>query len=187
MFYVFNLKIIKKIGNILLFFAVLIIVSRFIVIPKLFPTTYSEYVEKYSKEYNLETSLVYSVIRTESHFLPDAVSPKNAMGLMQITEQTGRWGAEEIGIKNFTIERLFEPQINIQIGCWYLNKLTIQFQEPVETALAAYNAGSGNVSKWLKDERYSDDSVSLKDIPYGETKKYVKKILITKKIYEAIY
>ncbi len=187
MFYAINLKGIKKLANIFLFFAVLVVILRFIVIPNLFPTDYSEYVEKYSTEYNLETSLVYSVIRTESHFDCNAVSYRNAIGLMQITEQTALWAAEEIGIENFTVERLFEPETNIRIGCWYLNKLTVQFKNEVETMLAAYNAGSGNVSEWLRDENYSNDKVLLKEIPYGETKRYVKKVIISKKIYETIY
>ncbi len=81
---------------------------------------------------------------------------------------------------------LFEPNINIQIGCWYLNKLTNQFGT-TQTALAAYNAGSGNVSKWLQDSHYSDDGKTLIDIPYGETKRYVKKVMFVQKIYQWLY
>ena len=66
---------------------------------------------------------------------------------MQITDKTGQWAAKELGIKDYSDEKLYDPEINIQIGCWYINKLLNQFED-VETSLAAYNAGSGNVSKW---------------------------------------
>ena len=78
------------------------------------------------------------------------------------------------------------PEINILIGCWYLNKLINQYDN-VETALAAYNAGSGNVSRWLADDEYSSDGIRLDYIPYKKTRNYVKKVQQAKKIYEYLY
>ena len=106
---------------------------------------------------------------------------------MQITDGTGKWAAKSLKIEDYKQDSLFEPKKNIEIGCWYLNKLINQFEEPVETALAAYNAGSGNVARWLKDSEYSDDGRTLKKIPYPETEKYVKKVLMIKKIYQMLY
>lgn len=177
----------KKTANVILFFAVIIIVSRFLVLPQIFPQKYQTLVEQYAQQYEVDTSLVYAVMYVESKFDATAVSPKAAKGLMQISDGTGEWAAKEIGLENFTAASLFQPEINIQIGCWYLNKLTVQFAEPLETALAAYNAGSGNVSKWLSDSSYSDDGSRLKKIPYGETDRYVKKVLLIQKIYEFLY
>ena len=111
---------------------------------------------------------------------------KDAKGLMQIGEITGEWAAELLDMEQYQKQMLFEPNINIQIGCWYLNKLTNQFGT-TQTALAAYNAGSGNVSKWLQDSHYSDDGKTLIDIPYGETKRYVKKVMFVQKIYQWLY
>ena len=87
----------------------------------IYPKKYSVYVEKYSKEYNLEENLVYSVIKVESKFKKDAISRKGAKGLMQISDITKNWAIEELDLKE-NID-IFDPEINIKIGCWYLNKL----------------------------------------------------------------
>lgn len=188
MFYAFNIKNIKKVANIILVIAMFVIFCRFIVLPNiLFPQKYLEYVDKFSEKYNIEPSLVYAVMLTESHFVSDALSSKGAKGLMQISDITGQWAAQEIGIMGYTNDSLYNPEVNIEIGCWYLNKLIIQFDEPLETALAAYNAGSGNVSKWLKNSDYSEDGKTLKQIPFKETRNYIKKVLTAKKIYEMLY
>jgi soluble lytic murein transglycosylase len=182
----YAVKLLKKLSVFLGFTILILLVARFLLLPHIFPKRYQAYVEQYAEKYLLESSFVYAVIFTESHFRPDAVSPKNAKGLMQITDKTGQWGAEAIG-RSYSDKVLFDPEANIEIGCWYMNKLMVQFHDKEETVLAAYNAGSGNVSKWLADEKYSDDGLSLKEIPFGETKRYVKKVLITKKIYEVLY
>ena len=177
--------------KLLVFFVLLIIFSAFvfksIILKKmLYPQSYKNYVETYSKEYNIDKNLVYSVIKCESNFESSAVSHMNAKGLMQISDMTGIWASEELGIKNFDTDSLFVPEINILIGCWYLNKLINQYGN-VETALAAYNAGSGNVSRWLANEEYSSDGIRLDYIPYKETRNYVKKVQQAKKIYEYLY
>ena len=82
----------------------------------LYPKKYSEYVEKYSKEFNLDENIVYSVIKAESKFNSSAVSKKEAKGLMQILDITRDWGAEELNLKNVDI---FDPETNIRLGCWY--------------------------------------------------------------------
>lgn len=175
-----------NIAKITLFFAVVVILCRFVLLPFVFPRKYQKEIEYFSQEYHLSESLVYSVVFTESRFEHDAVSLKSAKGLMQIGEGTGEWAGGLLDITEYNQEMLFEPQVNIKIGCWYLDKLIHQFDN-VQTALAAYNAGSGNVSKWLQDSKYSDDGKTLKEIPYGETKRYVKKVIITQKIYQWLY
>ena len=81
---------------------------------------------------------------------------------------------------------LYDPEINIKMGCWYLNNLIEQFGN-VDTALAAYNAGSGNVRQWLQDSEYSKDGETLYNIPFAETKKYVDKIKVNYKMYQYLY
>jgi len=153
----------------------------------LFPIKYADLVTKYSERYNLDAYLVFSIIKTERKFNPQATSHKGAKGLMQITDQTGEWAAKEIGIENYHSDRLYEPEINIQIGCWYISKLIHQYKNNLETSLAAYNAGSGNVSKWLGDEKYSKDAKNLSFIPFKETREYVKKVIRNRKYYECLY
>jgi soluble lytic murein transglycosylase len=127
------------------------------------------------------------MIRTESGFDPKAESHKGAKGLMQITDQTGLWGAQEIGIKDYHSQRLFEPDINIQIGAWYVRRLLNQYKGDLTLTLAAYNGGSGNVARWLGDSRYSEDGKTLNHIPFKETKQYVKKVRKNLKQYQKFY
>ncbi len=175
-----------KAAKITLLFALMVLVCRWIALPYIFPRKHQYIVEQCATAYQLPPSLVYGVIFTESRFEKDAVSSKNAKGLMQIGEMTGNWAGEVLGILDYSQEMLFIPEINIEIGCWYLKTLHNQF-ENTQTVLAAYNAGSGNVSKWLCDSHYSDDGKTLKEIPFGETKRYVKKVTITQKIYQWLY
>ena len=154
---------------------------------QMFPMKYSNYVEKYSDEYGLNKNLVYSIIKAESGFNPNAISHRNAKGLMQIMDSTGEWAAEKINIEDFESSMLLKPEINIRIGCWYISKLINQYDQNVELALSAYNAGSGNVAKWLKDTDISSNGITLDRIPFKETENYVKKIKRYNYIYKKLY
>lgn len=149
----------------------------------LYPRKYSQYVEKYSKEFELDENLVYSVIKVESKFRKDAISHKGAKGLMQISDITREWAKEEMDLGNIDI---FDPETNIKIGCWYLNKLYKEFGR-FDLVIAAYNGGSGNVNKWLNDYSYSKDGKSLDLIPFEETSMYVEKITKNYKMYNKLY
>ncbi len=153
----------------------------------LYPDQYRGIINKYSKDYELDPWLVTAIIRVESKFDKTAVSRKGARGLMQIASITGKWAADELNINNYSEDMLFTPEINIRIGCWYLNKLRDQFKNDIVLMLAAYNGGSGNVSKWLKDYRYSSDGVNLETIPFKETREYIVKVDRNFKIYKYIY
>ncbi len=152
-----------------------------------FPLKYRNYVVKYLEQYDLDPFLVFSVIRVESSFRPDAISPRNAKGLMQVSDKTGKWAANVLDIKDFEVDRLFEPELNIRIGCWYLKSLLQQFGRNEDTALAAYNAGSGNVSQWLQDSSLSRDGKLLDRIPFRETEKYLKRVKNSYSIYKKLY
>lgn len=187
MFYCFSLRGLRKTGTYFLFLLTVVCGIRFFALPNLFCREHKDFVEKYAKENGLEESLVYAVMFVESRFDENAVSSKEARGLMQISATTGKWGADVLNIENFTEESLFDAETNIKIGCWYLAVLFKQYENNQDTMIAAYNAGSGNVSKWLGDENYSSDGINLYKIPFGETEKYVRKVNIVKKIYEFIY
>ena len=150
----------------------------------LYPRKYSVYVEKYSKEYNLDENFVYSIIKAESKFNPNALSHKGAKGLMQIADITRDWAIVELDLEK-DID-IYDPEINIMIGCWYLNRLYKEFGN-TDLVIAAYNGGSGNVSKWLADEKYSQDGKKLHIIPFDETDKYVKKVNRNYEQYNKIY
>ena len=152
----------------------------------LFPFKHEEYIMKYSKEYNLDPLFVLSVIKAESKFKSDAVSTKDARGLMQITEDTGEWIAIQMGLDDYSTDKLYEEEYNIRMGCWYLNDLENEFSSQ-SLVIAAYNAGRGTVNGWLSDSKYSEDGKTLTYIPYEETKNYVDKVNTYYKIYKFLY
>ena len=147
----------------------------------LYPNNYVISVKKYAKIYDVPQELVFSVIKAESNFDKNAKSPKGAVGLMQITEPTGEWVAQKIKMDNFSKELLYEPDVNIEIGCFYLSYLLDLYKNDQKCALAAYNAGPANVDKWLDGEK------SLDKIPFSETEEYVKKVTKNVKIYDFLY
>lgn len=153
----------------------------------LYPMGYKAEIKKYSKENDIDPFLVAAVINVESNYNKDAISPKGARGLMQIGPQTGLWAKEELDIENYSEDSLFDPQINIKIGTWYLNRLNYEFKGNLDNVLAAYNAGSGNVRKWLEDPDCSKDNSSLYNIPFKETEDYVKKVNRDYLIYGLLY
>ena len=152
-----------------------------------YPLSYQILIKKYSDEFNVDPYLIAAIINVESKYDKNAISKKDARGLMQISPITGKWASEELNIDDFDVEDLFDPELNIMIGCWYLSILSQEFDNNLPLMLAAYNAGSGNVVKWLQDEKYSDDGESLKDIPFAETKDYVKKVQRNISIYRVLY
>ncbi len=151
-----------------------------------YPLKYEEIVTKYAEENALPPSLVYAVIHTESRFNEQAVSSAGAKGLMQLMDATYTWVQTRIPGDDEPLERVFDPEVNIRCGCKVLEIVMSQFDH-TETALAAYNAGSGNVSKWLKNSEYSDDGVTLKYIPVEETREYVVRVLKAQEMYQTMY
>ncbi len=147
-----------------------------------YPVAYSEYIVKYAGKYKLDTFLVMAVIKQESNFVPEAQSDY-AKGLMQLTEETAAWNAAQMGLSDYDYT---EPQTNINIGCRYLRYL-IDHYGNVDTALAAYNGGMGNVDAWLNDPDCSLDGVELYNIPFPETRAYVRKVRSYWENYRKLY
>ncbi len=155
-----------------------------------YPQKYSEYVEKYATEYNVPEEIIYATIKVESSFKFDAESGAGAQGLMQLMPTTFEWltGDEHLG-EFLPPEAVFDPEVNIRYGTYYLKYLHSKFDQNWETAFAAYNGGEGNVAKWLEDSRYSDSEGNLKAFPkeFRETKNYVRKIKKSLEMYERLY
>lgn len=163
----------KAFGYCLLAVGILTLIVLMLRPPK---NDYQRWAARYAKEYQLEQALVLAVIKTESNFDPDARSHKDAIGLMQITEETLKWAMMREGENAaFSAEDLYTPSVNIKYGCLILSLLVKEFQDQ-NTALAAYNAGRANALKWLKDSRYSKDGITLYNTPYKETNDYIKKV-----------
>ncbi len=130
-------------------------------------------------------ALVYAVAKAESGFCEDAVSGKGAVGLMQLKPATAEFICAREGI-SFEREKLTEGEYNLRLGGAYLLYLLQKFRAE-ETAVAAYNAGEGTVSRWLNDGAFSADGQTLSRIPYPETQRYLEKVMKFKKIYEFLY
>ena len=180
-----NKKIINAIFVILLFGFILLITYMYFIIN--YPLSYQNIIKKYSEIYDIDPYLVAAIINVESKYDKNAVSKKEARGLMQISPITGKWAAKEQNIENFDLNMLFDPEVNIMIGTWYLNVLWKEFNGDLQLVLSAYNAGCGNVYKRLNDKQYSRDGKSLVKIPFDETKNYVDKVNQNIKIYKILY
>ena len=109
------------------------------------------------------------------------------MGLMQVMPETGQWISQKMGREDYAQERLFEPEYNIRLGCWYLSYLDEKFGGDPVKVLAGYNAGPNRVIGWLENPEYSSDGKSLEKIPFAETDNYVKKVQQSYEIYRVLY
>ena len=180
-------KIFFKLIILVVIIAAIVVGARYVIKESFFPYKYQEYVDTYSAEYDLDPLFVLAVIKTESKFDDDAHSHKNAVGLMQITVETGEWAAKELGFSTFSKDDLYDEEYNIRMGCWYLRRLNDIFDGDLDLTIAAYNAGPTNVQTWLDNEKYSSDGKSIDYIPFGETKKYVDKVNTYYHVYEYLY
>ncbi|HHW55929.1 MAG: lytic transglycosylase domain-containing protein [bacterium] len=152
----------------------------------LYPIHYQEIIFRCGREFGVDPFLITAVIRVESKYYPRALSPAGAVGLMQIMPETGQWVAEKLELENFTPDLLYEPEINIRIGTWYLASLQEEFGD-LNLVLAAYNGGRGNVKRWLEKQRAEGQAAGLEGFPFPETRSYVVKVLHNYKRYREIY
>lgn len=149
------------------------------------PYAQDQYIEQYAEANGLEKSLVAALIYQESRYRTDAVSSSGARGLMQLMPDTAKWVAARLDL-DYSQEKLKEPEYNIRLGTYYLGYLLDKYDGATELALAAYNAGPGNVDSWLKNDKYSKDG-KLTNIPFTETKNYVGNVLKMQKVYQKMY
>lgn len=176
-------------GSVVLLVLAVLLLNRgyHLYLTRVYPMEHARLVNAAAAEYNLPPSLVFAVIHTESSFQEQALSPADAKGLMQLTDDTFRWALSRAGeTGKYTPEDLYNPDVNIHYGVYVLSLLGEQF-EYTETVLAAYNAGQGRVSSWLQDPALSADGKRLDSIPYPETETYVRRVLDAQKRYQTLY
>ena len=148
-----------------------------------YPENYQQIVEKYAKKYSVPKELIFAVIKVESNFNPNDVSSAGAMGLMQIIPSTYEWLTTKLG-EEYCEENLYDPEINIKYGTYYLQYLYSRFGS-WEKAIIAYNWGETNFSEFLATNGYSEGDYD--SIPVKETKNYVKKVMHHWKKYKELY
>ncbi|AFY52760.1 soluble lytic murein transglycosylase-like protein [Rivularia sp. PCC 7116] len=141
-----------------------------------YPFPYFDLISQWSQERNLNPFLVVSLIRQESRFQEKIKSIANATGLMQVLPSTAEWIAPQINV-DYSNTDLTDPNDNIMYGTWYLDSTHKQYQDSSLFAVASYNAGPGNVSKWLKTLPTEDPDEFVEAIPFPETKNYVRQVL----------
>jgi len=153
-----------------------------------FPMPYRQAVIERSRSINLDPAYVYGLIRQESRFISDARSGVGASGLMQVMPATARWTAKKIGLSNFTPQQLNDRDTNITIGTGYLKLVLDDFAGSMPLAAAAYNAGPGRPRVWRGQAGAPSVEAAIwaENIPFTETRDYVKKVLANTTIYAAM-
>ena len=153
-----------------------------------YPLAYREHVAANAIKNGMDEEIVYSVMKAESNFSPRAVSPSGAVGLMQIMPATARAIVTAETGKGYEIRELLRrPEINIHLGVKHLRGLLDLYNGDLVLSVAAYNAGSGNVNRWLKRTGKLPIGLFIENIPFPETREYVKKVLAGVEIYKRIY
>ncbi len=144
------------------------------------PLRHEDVIRQEAAEWEVEPALVAGMIYAESHFR-DQTSHADARGLMQITPATARFIARKSRGTEFVLEDLSDPDVNIAYGTFYMRYLLDQLGQNEIAALAAYNAGIGNVEKW------GGEDLQLDDIRFGETRSYVEQVLDKRQAYRETY
>lgn len=151
------------------------------------PVRYESYVEVYASQYNVPEYVVYALINTESGFNASLESPTGERGLMQMSpELFALISSEQHLDEKIDADALFDPEISIRYGVYYLRCLFNEFQS-WSTAIAAYDAGESTVKEWLDNIKYSSDRKNLTSIPEKETAAYVKKVNGAISYYKTTY
>jgi soluble lytic murein transglycosylase len=149
-----------------------------------FSMAYRNQVMKHAKQRKIDPSIVFSIIRRESAFNKNAVSPVGARGLMQIMPETGKFIAKKLKETWRTVEMLFDTETNLRFGTYYYKRMLDRFNGNFALAAAAYNAGPHRVNKWLPNKQNLPADIWIEMIPFDETRKYVVAVLTNALIYQ---
>ncbi len=150
-----------------------------------YPNTYWDLTEKVAKSYNFDPRIFHGLVREESSFNKDIVSWAGARGLSQLMPRTGRAVAKWLKMR-ISKKQFFNPEINLKIGSKYFAHLIEKFNGNTFLAVGGYNAGGGNINKWLKSKGNLPTDAFVESIPIRETRGYVKRVLGTYQVYRTI-
>jgi soluble lytic murein transglycosylase len=184
------MELIKKkryVVSLIVLLGLFILFDSTMVLKLMFPVNYKEEIKQSAEHYNVDPFLIMAIIQIESKYNPHRVSKKGAVGLMQVMPETAKWIIEKANFSVMAKEYLDEPELNIALGSWYVNFLTKEFDHNLYAAIAAYNAGPGNVRKWLNEGIWDGKRETIENIPFGETRHYVQKVLYYHEKYQQIY
>jgi len=155
---------------------------------RIYPISFQEEIKQNAQHYELDPLLIAAIIRVESNYRLSAVSRKGAIGIMQIMPDTAAWILKKSDFGDITVEDVgTQAHAGISLGSWYVKELHRQFDGDLVKSLAAYNAGPGKVKSWLENKVWDGKEQTISDIPYGETRHYVQRVLYYYKKYQDIY
>ena len=143
-----------------------------------YPLEYEYIVRGHAEQYDLDAALLAAVIYRESEFDADARSSSGAIGLMQLLPDTAEGIAQLTGGSGFVVDDLYDPEINVRYGSFYLRRLLRKYEDE-RLALAAYHAGQANVDEWIAEGR--------EEIPVPETREFVENVLDARELYARAY
>jgi len=149
-----------------------------------FPLAHKKQIDTEARKQHLDRSWIYAVVRQESAFAPDAVSPTGALGLMQLMPRTAKLAAKKLRVRRFRKSDLFDPATNIMLGAKYLRLIWDQLGGHQVLATAAYNAGPRRVRSWLP-EKTTDSALWIETLPFQETRTYTQRVLTYSVIYDS--
>ena len=189
----------KKKPNKLLIFIIVILIFVMILLGPLeagtklmkvmYSKKYENLIEMYSEKYQVDSNLIFAIVKAESNFNVSAVSSKGAKGLMQLMEDTAKDVAKKTDSKidlDTIGEKLLHADTNIELGTKYISTLLEKYNNTA-LALTAYNAGIGTVDNWIEKGIIKENGEDIQNIPYKETNNYFRKILRDYKIYQKLY
>ncbi|MFD0712312.1 lytic transglycosylase domain-containing protein [Paenibacillus sp. GCM10027626] len=154
----------------------------------MYPVQYKEDIRISAKNYGVEPQLIAAIIRAESNYQTGKVSKKGALGIMQVMPDTAEWIVEQGKFTGVTMDKLHNrADIGIELGSWYLQKLNQQFKNNKIAVIAAYNAGPGTVKRWLSEGQWDGKQDTVSNIPYGETRHYIQKVIYYYNKYMDLY
>lgn len=154
-----------------------------IILRRLYPMNYKKEVYEYSEQNKVDPLLTFAIIKAESNFNENSISTSEAKGLMQLMDATAADMAKRLEFGEYN---LFKPDDNICLGTKYISTLLQYYNNNIYLALAAYNAGIGNVNKWIENGIIKEDGSDIENIPFKETQNYVRKVMRNYRIYEKI-
>lgn len=183
-----NKNIIQKIAIFLLVILILLIITLWIIKTFVFPCKHFDIIKEEAAKNNIDPYLVLAIIKTESGFDKNVTSLKQAKGLMQIMDSTAKEMNQGENL-DLNEESIYDENINISLGCKYLSTLIKRYNGNYYLAIISYNAGMGNVDKWIDEKIVSTDlnDTVNNNIPFKETKNYLKKVINYYKIYRKLY
>ena len=176
-----KLSVKQKVSIFILVAAFFLLIASILFFYAMLPKKYEKAIQEFSQEFGVDGDLVFAVVRTESNFRADAVSRKGAVGLMQIMPSTAEFINKTLGEKlNLSV-----PEENLRMGIWNISYLQKKFAH-IDAVLAAYNAGEGTVQGWIRNG-FAGETGELTNIPYRETKTYVRKVNFFYNCYKMLY